>query len=312
MRVIGHLATETSARRFSDFLLVQGIHNLAEEENGSYAIWIHSEDEIPKAKEYLQAFNANPKDPRFNHSSTRAAEIKAQEVREEERATQRMFDRTKIFKSTTPYGVGPVTLLLIMACVVVAALTGWGNNLEVANRLFITSVRENGSFIQWNSRLPEVMRGEFWRLLTPTFLHFGFLHIFFNMLCLFDLGSMVEARESPWKLLGLVVVISVLANFAQFHVSSPLFGGMSGVIYGLLGYVWMKGKFDPASGLYLHPQTVAMMFMWYVFCLATLIPGFGASLGMARGVANTVHTVGLVIGLVWGFFSSKYQRRRRA
>jgi GlpG protein len=298
MRVIGHLRTQTSAGKFSDFLLVQGIRNVIEEEGGSYAIWIHSEDEIPKAKEHLDFFNAHPNDPRFNQHSARAAEIKEQEVKEAESAGRRFFDRSRIFKSTTPYGVGPMTMLLIMTCVAVAAITSLGKNFEVLNPLLITQLSQTG---QYSRAVPEVLHGEVWRLITPTFVHFGFLHIFFNMIWLFDLGSMVEARESPWKLFGLVIVISVLANFAQLQVSNPLFGGMSGVVYGLLGYVWMKGKFDPASGLYLHPQTVAMMLIWYVACLLKLIPG----------IANTVHTVGLLIGIAWGFLSSKYQSHRR-
>jgi len=80
MRVIGHLATQTSASKFSDFLVVQGIRNAVEEEGGSWAIWIHSEDEIPKAKDYLNAFQTNPRDARFNQYSARAAEIKDQEL----------------------------------------------------------------------------------------------------------------------------------------------------------------------------------------------------------------------------------------
>src|SRR5947207_13069422 len=114
MRVIGHLATQTSASKFSDFLLVQGIRNIVEEEEGHWAIWIHSEDEIPKAKSFLDAFQANPRDSRFNQHSSRAAEIKEQETKEEERASKRFFDRSKIFKSGKSYGVGPITLALIM------------------------------------------------------------------------------------------------------------------------------------------------------------------------------------------------------
>src|SRR5947208_16322083 len=120
MRVIGNLGTQSSATRFSDFLLVNGIRNAVEEEGGSWAIWIHSEDDIAKAKEYLDAFNANPKDARFNQQNSRAAQIKEQELREDEQAKRRFFDRSKIFKSTTQYGVGPITMLLIMTCVAIA------------------------------------------------------------------------------------------------------------------------------------------------------------------------------------------------
>lgn len=294
MRIIGHLPTEANATTFSDYLLVQGIHNSVEEEAGRWAVWIHSEDEIPKAKDLLSAFTTNPKDPRFQQSRTAAA-IKEKEEAEEVRAGKRHFDRKKIFRSTTPYGVGPLTLILIMASVAVAALTGLGGNGETT-RYFLISTRYTNV-----SGLQEVFQGEVWRLITPIFLHGGFLHIFFNMMWLFDLGSMVEGRESTLKLLALVLIIGVLSNLGQYYMKGPAFGGMSGVVYGLLGYVWMKGKFDPASGLYLHPQTVVMMLIWFFACIAGWIPF----------VANWAHGVGLGVGMAWGVLSSLYQTRRR-
>jgi GlpG protein len=73
-----------------------------------------------------------------------------------------------------------------------------------------------------------------------------------------------------------------------------MFGGMSGVVYGLLGYVWIRGKFDPGSGLYLHPTTVIMMILWFLACFTPLVPN----------VANAVHTVGFGMGIAWGYLSS--------
>ena len=113
-------------------------------------------------------------------------------------------------------------------------------------------------YIQWDPGLPEVRRGQVWRLFTPMFLHFDILHILFNMLWLRDLGSMIEARKTSWLLLLLVLVIAGTSNVAQYLVSGPAFGGMSGVVYGLLGYIWMQGRFNPASRLSLQPQTVTV------------------------------------------------------
>ena len=307
MRVIGHLATQTSASKFSDFLVVQGIRNAVEEEGGSWAIWIHSEDEIPKAKDYLNAFQTNPRDARFNQYSARAAEIKDQELKEEQQAGKRFFDRSKIFKSTRSYGVGPVTLALIMISVAVAGVGGLSRslenvNLDFLNHFYITSLIQDGHYIRWHPGLTEILQGQVWRLFTPMFIHGDFVHIFMNMLWLFQLGSMVEANEGSGKLVVFVLVISGLSNLAQYYATSPAFGGMSGVGYGLVGYVWMRGKFDPAPGYYLHPQVVVMMVIWYFACLVGWIPG----------TANAVHTVAFAVGIAWGFLASKYQSRRRA
>ena len=99
-----------------------------------------------------------------------------------------------------------------------------------------------------------------------------------------------------------VLVIAVLSNLAQYYISGPYFCGISGVVYGLFGYIWMKGKFDPASGFYLHPQTVMMMLIFFVLCLTQLIPG----------IANTVHGVGLAVGVAWGFLASLPALRSRS
>jgi len=135
-------------------------------------------------------------------------------------------------------------------------------------------------------------------LVTPIFLHFGIIHIFFNMLWLRDLGSMIEARQGSWWLLLLVIVFGVFSNLAQYLSYGGEFGGMSGVVYGLFGYVWIRGKLDPTSGLFLHQNIVVMMLVWLVVCM----------FGVFGAVANAAHAGGLLIGMAWGWFSSlRYQ-----
>jgi GlpG protein len=75
---------------------------------------------------------------------------------------------------------------------------------------------------------------------------------------------------------------------------------MSGVVYGLIGYIWMRGKFDPASGLFLHSTTVTMAVVWFLLCLVGIIPH----------VANAAHGVGFAVGLAWGYISALQSRRR--
>jgi GlpG protein len=169
----------------------------------------------------------------------------------------------------------------------------FGHDPAFIQKLFIADFTDRGTFIEFHKGLQEIRHGEVWRLITPIFLHFSFLHIFFNMIWLRDLGSMIEGRQSTWVLAVLVLVIAACSNVAQFYLSGPDFGGMSGVVYGLLGYVWMRGKFDPGSGLYVHPSTVTMMVIWFFL-------GFTGWLG----TANTVHGVGFAMGIAWDHLSS--------
>jgi GlpG protein len=106
---------------------------------------------------------------------------------------------------------------------------------------------------------------------------------------------MIEGRQSSTYLLVLVLVIAACSNLAQFYFGhAPNFGGMSGVVYGLLGYIWIRGKFDPASGLFLHPSTVTMMLIWLVACFS----------GILGPIANYAHLVGLLMGAAWGYLAS--------
>jgi len=146
----------------------------------------------------------------------------------------------------------------------------------------------------WRPLLATVLHGQIWRLVTPIFLHFGFLHIFFNMLWLRDLGSMIEGRQSSLFFTGQVLAFAVVSNLAQFFVAGGGFGGMSGVVYGLVGYIWIRGKLDPGSGVFLHSSTVTMMIIWFFVCL----------IGIMGPVANTAHAAGLLMGMAWGYLSS--------
>jgi len=203
-------------------------------------------------------------------------------------------DRRQLFRPLTAYGFGPVTLGLIVISVIVSLYSKFGDDPQAIMRLFITDYTVMGSYIGWIKTLPEIRHGQLWRLVTPIFIHFGVIHILFNMFWLRDLGSMIEGRQSSGLLALLVVVIGVCSNLAQFYYGGPAFGGMSGVVYGLLGYIWMRGKFDPASGLYLHPTTVTMMIVWFFACFTPLIPH----------IANATHAAGLAVGLAWGYLSS--------
>ncbi len=155
--------------------------------------------------------------------------------------------------------------------------------------------------IRWDY-LNDILRGEVWRLVTPIFLHFGLVHLLFNMTMLWQLGATVEARRGMWRYLAFVLACAVASNLAQYAVggthwengplihSSPLFGGMSGVLYGLFGYIWMKSRYEPALGLSLSPQLVVWMIVWLFVCIT----------GVVGPVANFAHFAGLIVGVIIG------------
>jgi len=294
MRIIGHLERDRDARVFGDFLFVQGIENEAERDGNRWAIWVHSDDQMAAASKLLEEFRASPSAPRFLAGS--AAEKLREQARAEETAYRKRVVEGRGIFGLGGYGFGLVTYALIAGSVFVFFLSHMGENIERISALFITKVTVKGESVYWNKGLEAIRHGEVWRLFSPILIHFGFAHILFNMLWLKDLGSMFEARLKSWYFGLFVLVIAAASNLAQYLVDGrPLFGGMSGVVYGLIGYVWIRGRFDPGAGLHLDKQTTMFALIFFALCFT----------GWLGPVANTVHAVGLVLGVIWAFVDSK-------
>jgi len=279
MRIVGHLKNEASAKTFSGYLASKDIRNLVEPDADGWAVWIHSEDQIDAGQQALAAFLQNPADRKYQVASQAAEAMERKREREEAKAAKRIHDRDRIFARS---GYAPLTLCLIVVSVIVTLAVGLNPTFYDIRWLAISS----GGM----EFLGEVRAGQAWRLITPIFIHFGVLHLFFNMLWLRDLGTLIEIRQGALKLALLVAVLGVASNLGQYFVGGPFFGGMSGVLYGLFGYIWLRGQCDPASGLALHPTTVWMMLAWFFLCLFGIIPN----------VANVTHVVGLALGILWG------------
>jgi GlpG protein len=286
MRLIGHIESDKDARTFGDFLYVQGIESEAERDGNRWAIWVHSDDQIPAATKLLAEFRANPNDPRFLAGSP-AEKLREQQKAEDAAYRKRVVQARKLFPGLTGYGFGFVTYALIAASVVVFYLARTSDEgYERVSGLFITSA----------GGLQEVRQGEVWRLVTPILIHFSFAHILFNMLWLRDLGSLFEARLSSWYFAVFVVIAAAASNYAQYVVGHHgSFGGMSGVVYALIGYAWIRGRLDPAAGIHLDRQSLIWALIWFVACFT----------GRVGPIANTAHAVGLVTGAAWAFIDSK-------
>lgn len=299
MRAIGQLPSEQQARVFGDHLVANRIRNEVEEDGNAWIIWIKDEEQVADAKARLDKFLANPHAPEFQSARAQASQVKAAEAADLANYRQRVRNRRSVFPKFGGYGIGVLTYGLIALCVVVAILSKLGADTEFIRKLVLADPeRANGTF------LPEVRAGEYWRLITPIFIHFGPMHLIFNMMWLFQLGCMIEARRGVGTLAALVIVTGTVPLVAQYLINSitepGLVGGMSGVVYGLAGFAWMRGRNDPASGVGLSPQTWIIMMIWLVLCYT----------GWLGRIANTAHLAGLVVGLIWGWVSANYARQR--
>lgn len=195
----------------------------------------------------------------------------------------------------------PVTLVVLAITAVVALWTGGGSNIQAIVHLTFTPVDSQG----YLAPAPDLQ--QWWRLITPIFIHFGFMHLAFNALWLWELGRRIELRSGSLWMLGLTLLFALVSNMAQWLVSgsTALFGGLSGVLYGLLGYYWLYQMLSPSPMFDLPKGVVIMMLAWLVLCLSGVVTalGFGA-------IANAAHVGGLVIGCVCGAVAGGLQRAR--
>lgn len=288
MRCIGSLHDERQAKHLSDFFAVSGIeHRMDMESPGTWDVWIYAEDQLERARQIYQDYLKNPPVAFDPHVAHKAEALRQKVIDEYKKNQARHIDVRTQWQGRGFFREAPITFVLIAVSVLVALYSQLGSAPQKVLHLFISEYRGG---------LPEISNGQIWRLITPVFLHFGFLHVFFNLMWLKDLGAVIEKVKGSAFYLFLFVVTAVFSNLGQYFYSGPSFGGMSGVVYGFLGYVWMKGRFDPGSGLILMPGVVTMMMIWFVVCLT----------GFLGPVANAAHGVGLLVGVIVGLVESGF------
>ncbi len=192
----------------------------------------------------------------------------------------------------------PVTLALILLSI------GGFLIYLYAPMSWLASLSFSSSDLRANHTLVLTINDQYWRLITPAFLHFGWLHIVFNCLWLWDLGRRVEQVMGHLNMFMLFLVIALASNISQFEFGGTgLFGGMSGVVYGLLGFSWIAPQLQPAWAI--QPPKAIMIFMvgWLLACMSGLVEvlGFGA-------IANAAHLGGLLCGGAVGAVFAGFSR----
>ena len=135
-------------------------------------------------------------------------------------------------------------------------------------------------------------------MVTPAFIHLNLLHLLMNMMAFRNLGCATEFVRGTPRYLALCLILAIASSCGQFVWDGPRFGGMSGVLFGLVGYIWMKGKTEPKLGLGLSSRGVTFVGLWLFLCIA----------GVFGPVANAAHVVGLIVGMIIGARQAVYRK----
>ncbi|WGI24000.1 rhomboid family intramembrane serine protease [Halomonas alkaliantarctica] len=199
----------------------------------------------------------------------------------------------------------PVTALMIVISLVIFALIGvFGDQLIVT--LTIVPIGISGGELVFGNLSQTLASGQVWRLLSPAFLHFGWMHLIFNLMWVWYFGRQIEALQGSRTMLLLLIVAGIGANVAQYATGTVLFGGMSGVVYALLAHVWLMSRRVPQRGFFVPQMLVVFMLGWMVFTMTDM----AGSVGFGN-VANEAHLGGLLVGLVTGWYYSSRRLKNR-
>ncbi|MCA9039823.1 MAG: rhomboid family intramembrane serine protease [Planctomycetaceae bacterium] len=318
MRLIGKLDSLEQARTFAEYLLSKNIPSSVDQDESGWDVWIVEEDHIETARAELEAFKQDPQAEKYKTGAVAGRkQLKVVQKQQRKQAARNIDVR----QQWQPVHISqcPATLLLIGVSVLVALLS--------SNAIFDVGAKVDSGPIpllrflnvkQFNIDNPQTLSSwvfhsashhEYWRYFTPMFIHFGLLHIIFNMMWMRDLGPLIESRTGSFLFLIIALAISLASNLAQFVISSYLtnfpmfnFGGMSGVVFGLFGFIWLRGKFDAASGLYMPPRLLVFLVIYQIICF----------LGILGPIANWAHLFGFISGAVIGGTISLITRAQRS
>ncbi|GAC1373341.1 MAG: hypothetical protein NVSMB44_41330 [Ktedonobacteraceae bacterium] len=147
-----------------------------------------------------------------------------------------------------------------------------------------------------------ISQGQYWRFLTPIFLHVNLLHVGLNMLNLLMLGIFLERLMGPVRFLLIYLVTGVVSIIASFYFAPDVVSvGASGAIFGLVGaystFVVVHRRAFRSGG---------------IFALLWLVVIIGINLGIGfiiPNVDNYAHVGGLLSGCLLGWLFAPYYRQ---
>ena len=148
--------------------------------------------------------------------------------------------------------------------------------------------------LAWGANFaPATEDGQWWRLATALFLHFGLLHLTLNMLALWEAGTFVERMVGHWRFALIYFVSGLFGNLLSLveHGGSAVAGGASGAVFGVYGvllvYLWVSRR-----------QLARAEFRWLfggaaAFSVLTIVLGL-----VIPGIDNAAHLGGFGAGSV--------------
>jgi membrane associated rhomboid family serine protease len=149
--------------------------------------------------------------------------------------------------------------------------------------------------------LSTIWSGELWRPFTTSLLHGYLLHAAFNVYWLLIFGRVLEPFFGSFRYLLILVLLAFTSMVPSFLVSNfdaaldeqIRIVGLSGIVYGLFGIVWMGRQVRQDMATVCTEETVSLFIAWFFLCIIL-------TYAKIMNVANVAHGLGLIVGALIG------------
>ncbi len=113
---------------------------------------------------------------------------------------------------------------------------------------------------------------------------------------MFQLGWLIETRRGSWQF-GLVLLLTaIVGNVGQYLAGgSTMFGGLSGVIFGLVAFAWVRARTNPQEGMWVPNESILILL---VFLVAGFTGNLDELVSESYQFTNWSHLFGLATGAV--------------
>ncbi|ROS01310.1 GlpG protein [Sinobacterium caligoides] len=278
------LSLEEDIGALSRLLHSRGLAHWITEEAGRQVVYVQDQQHVEVVEQYYQAFQRG--------ELTEAAA-------RQPAAPRRQLNWRVMFTAV------PVTLVTIILSILGALLVYLDPGQSHLHWLTFQDFFYDGRRLFFQPVTDSWLSGEYWRLLTPTFLHFGILHITFNVVWMWFFGHRIELLQGRSQLLILVMATALGANIAQYLMApDTIFGGLSGVDAGLVGYVWVWSLLRKGEDFTVPSSLIYMMVAYLVIAATGVVTLFSGT-----SVANAAHFGGLFSGMAVALLSAMLRVR---
>lgn len=274
------LSNPQVAALFVNYMATKGVQIHSQVEHQQTHLFLAETDtqHASLVEEELKIFLLDPLNPRYQAASWQS---------NQPQRTDSRYRPTFSIKNMVQQS-GPLTVLIVIVCIFV----------YICQQIF-------GDFnvmLQLSWPYDDSVKFEAWRYITPAFVHFSILHIGFNLAMWWYLASQTEQKLGTGKLFVIMIVSALVSNWTQSLFSGASFGGLSGVVYALIGYVGFTGLRNPAKGIGVPTGLIVFSIVWLII---------GQMGVLADTIANAAHFGGFLIGLLMALWDNRHQSSRK-